>query len=142
MSETLTVRIAAKQEELSTISSVVQDLGKRESWSESLVYKIDLVLEELCLNIMNYGFSDEGREGKAIEITFVSEDGSLKIDILDEGRPFDPIEDSPDPDVDSDVEDRAVGGLGIFLVKTIMDEMHYRREQGRNHLSLVAHNPE
>ena len=56
---------------------------------------------------------------------------------MDNGRPFDPLNDAPEPDLDSGVADRAVGGLGVHLVRTMMDEMRYRRDRGRNHLTLV-----
>ena len=55
-----------------------------------------------------------------------------------DGRPFDPVNDAPEVDVESSVQDRLVGGLGLHIVRTTMDEMSYRREQGKNHLTLVA----
>ena len=59
------------------------------------------------------------------------------IEISDDGQPFNPLKDAPKPDLEAALEDRPIGGLGIHLVLTMMDEMHYRRENERNHLTLV-----
>ena len=67
-----------------------------------------------------------------------SEEGAITIEVVDDGKPFDPLNDAPQPDLASDLEDRRVGGLGLHLVRTTMDDMSYRRDQGKNHLTLVA----
>ena len=72
------------------------------------------------------------------EITLTSEADVLRIEVTDDGRPFDPLNEAPEPDLDASVDDRQVGGLGIHLVRTMVDEMSYRREQDKNHLTLVA----
>ena len=57
--------------------------------------------------------------------------------IADDGRPFDPLTEAPEPDLESAIEDRPIGGLGVHLVRTMMDEVRYRREEGKNRLTLV-----
>ena len=135
MSASLTLRIKPEHEELDRMTAAVEDLGERDDWPPDLVFKVNLALEELGLNIMDYGLEDSDQE---IEITLTSDSDSLVIEIMDEGRPFDPLTDAPVPDLDGPVEDRRVGGLGIHLVRTMMDEMQYRREQGKNRLTLVT----
>ena len=117
------------------MTAAVEDLGLRDDWPPDLVFRVNLALEELGLNIMDYGLESTEQE---IEITLTSDADSLVIEIMDEGRPFDPLSDAPTPDLDGPVEDRRVGGLGIHLVRTMMDEMQYRREQGKNRLTLVT----
>ena len=56
--------------------------------------------------------------------------------------PLTPINDAPEPDIDSPLEDRHVGGLGVYLARTMMDELTYRRENSRNHLTLVKRREE
>ena len=112
----------------------MEEFGDSEQWPPDLIFRVNLVLEELGLNIINYGRSDGLHE---IEITLTSEPESLTIEIVDNGRPFDPGRDAPDPQVDSGIADRPIGGLGVHLVRTMMDELHYRREGGRNYLTLV-----
>ena len=58
--------------------------------------------------------------------------------IADSGKPFDPLEDAPVPDVDAPIDERPIGGLGIYLVRNMMDDMQYRREGDRNYITLVA----
>ena len=95
---------------------------------------MNLALEELWLNVVNYGHSGGFHE---VEIGLTSEASAVTIEITDDGKPFDPLNDAPVPDVTGSLKDRAVGGLGIHLVRTMMDEMRYKREGGRNHLILV-----
>ena len=135
MSTSLPLRIKPQHEELDRVTAAVEDLGERDDWPPELVFRINLALEELGLNIMDYGLESAEQE---IEITLTSDGDSLVIEITDEGRPFDPLTDAPTPDLDGPVEDRRVGGLGIHLVRTMMDDMQYRREQGKNHLTLVT----
>lgn len=104
-------------------------------WPLDLVFKVNLALEELVLNVMNYGHDDGLHE---IDIKLVSEENSLTIEIVDDGRPFDPLNDAPIPDVNAELEDRTIGGLGIHFVRKMMDDVRYRREEGKNHLTLVT----
>ena len=76
----------------------------------------------------------------SMKLTFrcISDENSLTIEIVDDGRPFDPLTDAPKPDVNAELEDRNIGGLGIHLVRKMMDDVRYRREEGKNHLTLVT----
>ena len=135
MSEKASLTVTTTRDELKNIASFVEDMGVRENWPFELVFKVNLVLEELGLNIMDYGH-DEGIH--EIDIVVTSEEDAVTIEVVDDGRPFDPVNDAPEVDVESSVQDRLVGGLGLHIVRTTMDEMSYRREQGKNHLTLVA----
>ena len=135
MSATLSLKIETKRDELDRVVAALEDLGEQEGWSPELAFRVHLVVEELVVNIMDYGFDDGLHE---IDFTLTSEPDSLTIEIVDGGKPFDPLNDAPAPDTDAAIEDRRVGGLGIHLVRTMMDQTHYRREDGTNHLTLVA----
>lgn len=135
MSEQLKLKVETNPSELERISAAVEDIGQRENWPAQFIFRVNLVLEELGLNIMNYGH-DEGLH--EFEITLTSEADVLRIEVTDDGRPFDPLNEAPEADLDASVDDRQVGGLGIYLVRTMVDEMSYRREQDKNHLTLVA----
>ena len=67
-----------------------------------------------------------------------SEPDSIRIELSDRGRPFDPLTEAPEPDLTSAVGERRVGGLGVHLTKTLMDEVRYSREAHRNRLSIVT----
>jgi anti-sigma regulatory factor (Ser/Thr protein kinase) len=137
MSAKLSLNIERSHDELGRITGAVDDLGHRESWSNDLLFRVHLVLEELVLNIIDYGF-DDGKDDHELEVVLTSDDDALTIEITDDGFPFDPLQDAKTPDVNAPLEDRPIGGLGVHLVRTMMDEMHYRRDHGKNHLTLVA----
>ena len=133
MSESLSLKVDADPDALERILDAVEEFGEREDWEPDLLFRVKLVLEELGLNVVNYG----GDKTPDIEITVTSEPDALTITISDNGLPFDPLNDAPPPDLTSPIENRPIGGLGIHLVRTMMDEMSYRRENGRNHLALT-----
>lgn len=139
MSFSRTVTIETRLEELTRLTEAVENLGEEDHWSPALVGKVNLVLEELAINTINHGHDGGLHE---ITFTFRSTDDALTIEMVDDGKPFDPLTDAPVPDVNAPMHERPIGGLGVFLVRKLMDELSYRREEGRNHLTLVAYRAE
>ncbi len=139
MSATLSLNLAPKIEELTRLYEAVESLGEQEEWPPGLIFQVNLALEELGINIMNYGETAEDQE---ILISLVSDEATITIKISDAGKPFNPLTDKPDPDVTQDLDERPIGGLGVYLVRTLMDELYYHREGDRNHLTLVKHRDE
>ena len=135
MGATLTMAIGTTRDELERISSAIEELGQRDEWPDDLVFRVNLVLEELILNIMDYGAEDDDPD---IALEIQSMDDSISIDLSDRGRAFDPLTEAPEPDLTASVGERRVGGLGVHLTKTLMDEVHYSREADRNRLSIVT----
>ena len=74
-------------------------------------------------------------EAKQVEARLELKDGALRITLLDDGIPFDPLS-AEQPDVHAPLDERDVGGLGIFLVRELMDEVVYQRQGDRNRLTL------
>ena len=134
MSAKLLLKVKADRKELERVSAAIKSLAADEDWSSDTLFRVDLVMDELVVNIMDYGYDDSDHE---IDITFTSEEDAITIEITDEGRSFDPLNDAPEPDLTSPLEERRVGGLGVYLARTMMDELVYRREGNRNHLTLV-----
>ncbi len=134
MSAKRSFRIEANLDELRRVAVAAEDLGQQEKWPPGLVHQVDLAIEEFGNNIVRHGLDGDPGE---IEITLTSTADAITIEITDDGRPFNPLKDAPQPDLEAALEDRPVGGLGIHLVLTMMDEMYYRREQHRNHLTLI-----
>ena len=95
---------------------------------------IELVTEEIFINIANYAYS--GEEGF---VTMLRSGGEgpegLTLTFIDSGVPYDPVA-RPDPDLTLSVEERPIGGLGVFLVKKIVDEAYYKYEEGKNILTV------
>ena len=135
MSAKLSLKMGFEAAALPRIQSAIGEFSREQDWPPDIEFQVDLVLEELVLNVVHHGSSD-GEEGE-IRIELLSDDDAVVIQIVDDGRPFDPLTDAPEPDTDSGIEDRAVGGLGIHLVRTMMDEVTYRREEDKNHIRLI-----
>ena len=97
--------------------------------------QIDVAVEELFVNIASYAYTPD--EGDAtIRIETAPETRTVLITFLDRGVPYDPLA-KPDPDVALSVEERQIGGLGIFMVKKSMDSMKYAYRDGQNILAIT-----
>lgn len=118
---------------LDHVYSEIVLLGEKEGWPPKLVYTVNLVLEELEVNALTHG-RESGLE--EYEITIDSQPESVVVELSDDGPPFNPLTDAPLPDLDSPLESRPIGGLGIYLIKTMVDDISYRRETDRNYLTL------
>lgn len=97
-------------------------------------FAFDLALEEIFINVVTHG--SEGLHDVRFELVLATDAGRVFMELRDGGNPFDPF-DAPPPDLDLDIEDRPVGGLGIFLLRTMMDDVRYAREDEKNVLTLV-----
>ncbi len=130
----LLLRIANDVAELSRVAETVDVYCDETGIPTDVAFKINVVLEELLMNTISYGFTD----GKPHEIavTIDRHDETVTIEIDDDGVAFDPLQ-APPPDLDAPIEERQIGGLGIHFVKTMMDTVEYRRADGRNHMTLT-----
>jgi anti-sigma regulatory factor (Ser/Thr protein kinase) len=99
--------------------------------------QLELAVEEAVVNICLYAY--EVPPGELL-VRIDPGEKSFIVELVDEGIPFDPLAVN-EPDLRAAVEERAVGGLGIFLVRRVMDEVAYHREGSRNVLRLVIHRP-
>jgi len=95
---------------------------------------LQLAVEEVLVNVCSYAYS----EGGELRIRIFHQLPKVAVEIEDWGAAFNPLQQAP-PELDADLEDREVGGLGIFLTQQIMDEVTYQREGDRNILRLVLH---
>ena len=136
MTDTLVLRFAASHEQLQLAEREINQLAERQQWPEDLLFKVKLVVEEIGLNIIDYGYA--GEQSGEIEIRFRCGKETLTIDIIDEGKSFDPLTESPAPNTSAQIEERPIGGLGVHLVKQMMDEVRYVREGTCNRLTLKA----
>lgn len=99
---------------------------------ESLQFKLRLSVEEVVENIVRYAY--ESGNG-FINVSTSVENGVLAIQLKDGGKPFNPLT-KEDPDVNAKLEDRDIGGLGIFLTKQMMDSVEYEYKDGCNVLTM------
>ena len=126
----------AKLADLDTMFDFIRAGAGRQGFAAEQVNKIQLACEEALVNVINYAYP--GSEGD-LEIMVENKQNGLDVTISDSGIAFDPLS-LPDPDITAPMEKRRVGGLGIFMIKKIMDKVAYRRENNRNILTLTKLN--
>lgn len=97
-------------------------------------YLVALAIEELVTNCIKYGYDDDA--GHSVEIVLTVENGSLRMEFVDDGRAFNPLE-APAPDLTLPLAERPLGGLGIHLLRELADGMSYERRDGTNRLVLT-----
>jgi anti-sigma regulatory factor (Ser/Thr protein kinase) len=119
--------------ELAKLNSFLEEIQARLSISKKCLLKTNLALEELFSNILSYAFNDD--TDHLIKITVTAKQCVLDIRVEDDGKPFNPLE-ADDPDLRYDIENCPLGGLGIHLVKSFMDDIRYKRNQNRNVLAM------
>jgi len=130
------IQLAAKLENLEPMLAFIEQGAKKLGFNAQKLNRMHLTAEEALVNIINYAYPD--KQGN-IEITYeIKEDMRFVVEIIDWGIPFDPLS-LPKPDVEAPLGKRNVGGLGIYLIRTIMDEVSYRRDQDRNILTLTKY---
>jgi len=123
--------------EIERLHCYFEQIGKEANINEFVLDSLNLAVEEAVVNVINYAYP-EGEKG---EVSINASDDGKKITFMisDQGRPFDPTK-VEEPDTTLPAEEREIGGLGIHLVRNIMDEMHYERSaDGRNILTLVKY---
>ena len=101
---------------------------------ETVVGELRLVAEEGLSNVIKYAYADTARH--SIEVTVEIGRGEVQLVLRDDGRPFNPLA-APAPDLDAPVEQRPAGGLGVHLLRNLVDRADYRREGDANVLRLV-----
>lgn len=134
MSSKVSLNIEVSPDALDRINEAIESISRKEDWPPDLLFTVNLVIEELGLNIINHAYGGDSGE---FEIVITSEDQALTVELIDSGPPFNMLTDAPEPDVEAAMDERPIGGLGIHLVKTMIDELDYRRERGQNHVTLV-----
>jgi anti-sigma regulatory factor (Ser/Thr protein kinase) len=97
-------------------------------------FALNLCLDELFTNSASYGCNLDPK--KSVEISAKVANGEIFAEISDTARAFNPLSEVTDPNIVSDVDSRSIGGLGVFLVKKNMDEVSYKREGGKNVVSM------
>ena len=128
-----TLELEATNENLARVNEFIDGFLEARDCPMRAQMQIDLCVEEIFVNIANYAY---GEETGTATIRIAEENGVFTLVFEDAGMPYDPLK-KADPDVTLSAEDRQIGGLGIFLVKKNMDTVSYRRENGKNVLTMT-----
>jgi anti-sigma regulatory factor (Ser/Thr protein kinase) len=119
--------------ELETLCRELKGIGARLGLTQRCLFEVNLVLDEVFTNIISYGFKDEIEHD--VSVSIACNHDTLTVTVEDDGVPFNPVE-RPEPQLPCTVEECRIGGLGIHLIKRLVDEACYSRRGGRNVLTL------
>ena len=119
--------------QITRLYEFIEELGNEFSLSPDTVFNLNLVLEEAVVNIINYAYPKE--EHQYIYLSATMKEESIILVLTDTGKEFDPTA-APEADITLSADERQIGGLGIFLIRQIMNEVKYERIDGKNILTL------
>lgn len=137
----LTLTLPARMEAVKTLLDSIEAYCAREAVPDAARYDLMLSLEELFTNVVKYAWPEGTPAGAPVEITVTTTvAGELEATVIDAGNPFDPWNDAPPVELDLPAEDRPIGGLGLHLVRSVMDAVAYERRGDRN-VATVRRNP-
>jgi anti-sigma regulatory factor (Ser/Thr protein kinase) len=134
MSANRTFTIDTTRHAVSAFADDFADWAGRQGVPESSVRAFQVVFDELLTNAIDYALHDN--PDPLLQVVLQLTGPALEAWVIDNGRAFDPLHDAAVPDLELSVEDRPIGGLGIHLVKSLMDQAEYRRDHDRNVLHL------
>ena len=129
----LTFNLKSDRSELDTLYRKLEKFGSSLSLPKKCIFEINLVLDELFTNIISYGFRDDLEH--LVKIQIMRENGTLTLCVEDDGIPFNPVA-AKETELPCDIEGYKIGGLGLHLVKKLVDYVFYERCEGKNRLTL------
>ncbi|MCQ2511858.1 MAG: ATP-binding protein [Lachnospiraceae bacterium] len=117
------------------VSAFVEDELEKLACPMKVSLKLAIALEEIYVNIAQYGYENKGGDC-LVGVGFNPKDGTVAVRFIDRGVPFNPLE-KEDPDITLPAEERGIGGLGIFMVKQISDDVFYKYQDEENILTMI-----
>ena len=133
MANSLSISFANDMQELTHVLQVVNVFLEPRALSSKIVYAVNLILEEILMNIIKYGYDDE--ESHEIEVQIEVEQEEVALTVIDDGKEFNPLT-IPGPARSKSAMDRLEEGLGLQFVRHMRNAMEYRREEDKNILTI------
>ena len=133
MESRLSILLRNHLSEMERMFEAVSVWCRQNAVSAATEYWMNLALDEIVSNLIRYGWKDDGEH--QIHVRISRSEDEVSVEVEDDAAPFNPLE-VPEPDIDRPLEERPVGGLGIHLVRQIMDGLDYRRLDGKNLLVM------
>ena len=134
MTPSISFTLVNQLSEVKRLSRLVEAFGEAEGLGPEAVFSLNLALDEVVTNVIRYAHEDDSRQ-HPIVVRLALEQDVLTAQVEDDGRAFNPLE-VPAPDIGASIDERPIGGLGIHLVRSVMNSVEYRREDGRNVLTM------
>jgi serine/threonine-protein kinase RsbW len=128
------ITCAAELESLSVFRQFISDCCSIHNVPEDTVFDLKLAVDEACTNIIEHGY--KGMDPGSIILWFRIEPDRILVSITDFGRVFEPVE-APRPDVEAALDDRPIGGLGLYLIYQTMDNIDYQSSEEGNTLTFT-----
>jgi serine/threonine-protein kinase RsbW len=132
-SEIKMILLPNQLKELDTIAGFLDEIASLWKLPAQLTMTLNLVLEEAFTNVVQYAYDDKARHD--VELTLEKTGDMLRITLVDDGKYYDPTQ-APDPDISLSAGERPIGGLGIYLIRKMMDEVEYERKGNKNVLVM------
>ena len=136
MKDLFELEIEGKLENLSLIGDFIGDTMRSFGLDNHKIFDVQMAVDEACTNIIEYGYANANEVG-TIDIACQRKGEEIVVVIKDRGKPFDPTSVQP-PDLNASLEERKTGGLGIYFMKKLMDEVKYEFKDGKNVLTMVV----
>jgi len=131
------ITLRSEDAELARLQAFAAEFVRQYRLPDDERSRVLIVLEELFTNVMTHGYGPQSTAG-TIRVALVWGRNHLHISFVDDAPPFDPLA-VRTPDLDTAGEERSIGGLGIHIVRSLVDRARYCRRAGRNHLHLIRH---
>ena len=128
------ITVEAKIENVDKVTEFVNEVLEEKDCPLKVQMQLDVAIDEIFGNIAYYTYG-KGSGNATIQIKMEDNPPKITLIFIDQGTPYNPLE-NKDPDITLDIEDREIGGLGIFLVKKTMDELSYEYVDGQNILTM------
>ncbi len=133
MAHTLSISFINNMQELTHVLQVVNVFLEPRELQSKLIYAVNLILEEILMNIIKYGYDDE--ESHEIKVQIEVEQEEVALTVIDDGKEFNPLT-IPRPDHSKSAMDRLEEGLGLQFIRHMRNAMEYRREENKNILKI------
>jgi anti-sigma regulatory factor (Ser/Thr protein kinase) len=132
--------LPGRLESLDQVAEFVQAAAHEAHLDTKAAYRLQLAVDEVATNVVTHAYQEKGLEGQ-LYLTAEIDEHALRIHIEDTGQPYDPTT-RPDPtNLDQPLEDREIGGLGLFLARRSVDELRYERRGDRNRITCLIRRP-
>jgi anti-sigma regulatory factor (Ser/Thr protein kinase) len=125
--------IKSELAEIARLAGQVEGFGVNNNIEPCHISNINLALDELITNTISYGYDDNKEHEIIIDMRLA--ESEIVVQVQDDGKPFNPL-DMPDPDLGLELDQRPAGGLGIYLVRTMMDQVEYERRGNQNIITM------
>ena len=142
LERTFQLHVPSSTENLSMIRDFVGSIGERAGFSKGDLVKLELAVDEACANVIEHAYGSDSTREVTVKATLDST--AVQIRIIDNGRGFDPST-VTETDLDSLIRQRKSGGLGMRLIKSVMDEVHYEIGPGQKNelrMTKLLHKPD